>query len=96
MSDLTSLISAAISAFQAIDAKYQQADINTKIALASERNQAANGVQKLRNKQIEQDITINSADIAEMNKLAAQVKKGAALQADITKFVGLLAKYVPV
>ncbi|OKH87791.1 hypothetical protein [Thalassospira sp. TSL5-1] len=96
MSDLTMLIAAAISAFQAIDAKYYKADMNTRATLADDRNKAANAVLKLRDKQIELDTTINAADIAEMNKLAADVKDGADLQGDITKLMGILAKYVPV
>ena len=96
MSDLTKLIAAAITAFQAIDAKYYQADINTKAALKRDRTKAANAVLKLRDKQIELDTTINAADITEMNKLATEVKDGAVLQVDFTKLIGILAKYVPV
>ncbi|PKR54122.1 hypothetical protein [Thalassospira marina] len=96
MSDLTNMIAAAIEAFNTIDAKYQMADINTQAKLSDTRNQAATALVKLRDKQLEQDTSINEADIAEMDQLTAQIKNGAALQKDFADFLGILAKYVAV
>ncbi|AUG54204.1 hypothetical protein [Thalassospira marina] len=96
MSDLTNMIAAAIEAFNTIDAKYQMADINTQAKLSDTRSQAATALVKLRDKQLEQDTSINEADIAEMNQLTAQIKDGAALQKDFADFLGILAKYVAV
>lgn len=96
MSDLTNMIAAAIEAFNTIDAKYQMADINTQAKLSDTRNQAATALVKLRDKQLEQDTSINEADIAEMDQLTAQIKDGAAVQKDFADFLGILAKYVAV
>jgi|TARA_R110000751_G_scaffold24294_4_gene67025 hypothetical protein len=96
MSDLTNLISAAISTFTALDAQYQAANITQKVALESARNQAANAVIKLRDAQIAQDITVNAADITKMNALAAKVQNGAALQTGLMSFLDIMKNYVPV
>ncbi|OSQ40747.1 hypothetical protein [Thalassospira mesophila] len=96
MSDLTNLISAAISAFSALDAHYQAANITQKTTLAASRNQAANAVIKLRDRQVAQDITINPADITKINALTAKVQNGAALQAGLTEFLDIVKNYVPV
>ena len=96
MSDVSNLISAAMKTFIALDTQYETADINQKVALTASRNRAANALTKLKDNQISQDITVNPADIAQMNALAAKVQNGAALQTGLLEFLDIVKNYVQV
>lgn len=90
------LVQAAQQAFMAIDAQYQQADINEKVALSEERNKAFNGWLKLRDDAALAGQTIDPADIAEMKKLKSDVDQAAQLQQVLAIFLSIVSKYVTI
>ncbi|MFH1803761.1 MAG: hypothetical protein ABID63_02600 [Pseudomonadota bacterium] len=95
MSNLNQLIDAAKNSFVTLDAAWQAADINAKIAMAPQRDQAASQLVALQARQLKQNASaITDDDIAQMADLKNRIDNAADIQTALTGFVSILAKFV--
>ncbi|MDP2698832.1 hypothetical protein [Thalassospira sp.] len=95
MSNLDQLIETAKNSFVAIEAAYQAADINAKVAMAPQRDQVASQLVALQTRQLKQNASaITDDDIAQMADLKKRIDNAAEIQTALTGFVSILAKFV--